>query len=157
MRKRAGQLFQLGLSIGKLLRIRDTDEFAKALDALLTEFDVLVGDPQPKRGNLFSRLRTFGEQQPGTDGSLGLLEVAHLPFELDFIEIMITLSDTLVVTYSKLMPARGVDCTEAHLECVQRLDAKIKKHIIHRVIKDIDVVAKGLLREQLQTLVVGEN
>eukprot|EP00842_Homolaphlyctis_polyrhiza_P003320 jgi/Hompol1/398/HPOL_002509-RA len=69
----------LGLSIGKLIRISDTEEFSKALDTLMNEFDVQAADTQSKR-----------------------------------------------------------------------------KHIIHQVIKDVDVAAKGLLREQLQSLSFGE-
>ncbi|OAJ44973.1 hypothetical protein BDEG_28148 [Batrachochytrium dendrobatidis JEL423] len=160
MKKRSGQLFQLGLGIGKLLRIADSAEFGKAFDALLSEFDVAIGDsPSKQKNSLFSRLnKTFGDQQLNNDGlsAYGLLEIVQLPFELDFIETYITLCEILVLSYSKLLPARGSDCPDSHFECVHRLDLKIKKHIIHSVIREINGAAKLILEEQFHALANGE-
>ncbi|KAI8925276.1 hypothetical protein BC831DRAFT_461736 [Entophlyctis helioformis] len=157
---RAGQLFQLGLSVGKLLQVNDRMDFAKAMDKLLSEFDVYVGEAPAKRQNIFARLRTFGDQQTGgTDP--GLLEIVHLPFDLDFIEIMVTLCDLMPSIYTKLTPSKGGDCPDSYLETLLRLDDKSRqesphRHVIDRVIKEVDVVSTVLLREQLQALLVSD-
>ncbi|KAJ1330223.1 hypothetical protein BSLG_009642 [Batrachochytrium salamandrivorans] len=156
MRKRAGLLFQLGIGIGKILRIKDLDELVKAFDTLLTEFDALTGETPPKL-NLFARLnKTFGDQQIGNDGPspYGLLEMIHLPFEIDFMEAYISICELLVLAYLKFAPTKGSDCPDSYLECIQRLD--VKKHIIHGVIKEMDAVAKELLTEQLHMISVSE-
>ncbi|KAI8906857.1 hypothetical protein EDD86DRAFT_56920 [Gorgonomyces haynaldii] len=137
------QLFLLGLSLGKLART-DEEELAKTMDTLLHEFEA---DQRGKRNRMFSR---SSDTSAMSFLEARLMENQKISVDLDYIRVFYHLCSVLIMTYKKLLAAKRTDAMQDYLT---RIDQKVHRLIVHPAMQDLDVTAKGLLREQWKTLV----
>ncbi|KAJ3224362.1 hypothetical protein HK099_008534 [Clydaea vesicula] len=144
-KKRTSQLFLLGTSIGLLLRIKDSNEFAKSLVILMQEFE-----QETKEKN--SRQRIFSRSKRSSTSDLSLMEkenyvylqpIKHVYFVITFS----TFCEILSQTYEKLLKTSDSQL----IFDLSKFDARIKK-IVNVMIKEIDAIARKLIKEELYTI-----
>ncbi|KAJ3321148.1 hypothetical protein HDV06_004601 [Boothiomyces sp. JEL0866] len=148
--KRSEQLFQLGISLGTLARISEPIGFSKAVDTLISEYEVYISEQsQSAVSRVFSRLSRARPDTNLMESSL-LLDIRAPPFNLDFINVFRTVADILLITYEKLKPNTN---SEAYFELVNKLDQKIWKLAIAPVMRDLDALCGDLLSAELAKLI----
>ncbi|OAV91352.1 hypothetical protein PTTG_28005 [Puccinia triticina 1-1 BBBD Race 1] len=107
----------LGMSLSSLLDINNLQDFLKAMINLLHEFECIPNDNfKPKisslsRGIFKQSAKSARKSAGGTDYSITLQDsgdpsfiyTPNIPFDLDYFEVWITLSDMLVEVYQKMI------------------------------------------------------
>ncbi|WAR64188.1 hypothetical protein PtB15_16B348 [Puccinia triticina] len=107
----------LGMSLSSLLDINNLQDFLKAMINLLHEFECILNNNfKPKisslsRGIFKQSSKSARKSAGGTDYSITLQEsgdpsfiyTPNIPFDLDYFEVWITLSDMLVEVYQKMI------------------------------------------------------
>ncbi|KNF00914.1 hypothetical protein PSTG_05809 [Puccinia striiformis f. sp. tritici PST-78] len=107
----------LGMSLSSLLDINSLQDFLKAMTTLLSEFEAMPTDNyKPKisslsRGIFKQSSKSARKSAGGTDYSITLQDsgdpsfiyTPNIPFDLDYFEVWITLSDILVEVYQKMI------------------------------------------------------
>ncbi|BGP22703.1 hypothetical protein Rt10032_c08g3566 [Rhodotorula toruloides] len=128
MRNRTTRFAVLGMSLSSLLDISPAHDFLRGLLSLVQDFDAMPEERFGGRGqqqkSLFkvgSRSRRGGGMPGGGGGggadfSMGLpqegaegsyLYMPNIPFDLDYFQVLITLCELLVETYSKIFSYLG--------------------------------------------------
>ncbi|KAI8899436.1 hypothetical protein BC833DRAFT_585630 [Globomyces pollinis-pini] len=148
--KRADQYFQLGMSLGALMRVPDIEGFVKGVDSMITEFEYYCNDGtnQSAMSKVFSRFK----RNSGGDGiteNTWLLDMNPSPFPLDFNSTLISCCDMLKLTYEKLL--LGQTNNDAMIELMTRIDLKVWKISLVPILRDIDNVSGDLLSIHLAT------
>ncbi|KAM0792328.1 hypothetical protein ACM66B_005011 [Microbotryomycetes sp. NB124-2] len=115
VRSRTTRYFVLGMSLSALLDIPSAQDYFRALSALVQEFESVPDDRFDRRNQrgLFrvaSRARkstSGGSDFAGSDGDASYLVAPNIPFELDYIQVFVTLCDMLSETYRKISAHLG--------------------------------------------------
>ncbi|KAL1914896.1 uncharacterized protein VTP21DRAFT_7812 [Calcarisporiella thermophila] len=149
LRKRTYQYFVLGMSLGTTLDITNPEDYIKALSNLLQEFEYFSNDQsKPKMKNIFFRKKPLDEGSSAEDAEYSLLNIANLPFEPDYFQVLCTLCDLLSEVYYRLLVGTSDLCTHSFCETVVKVDSKFKK-IISSITKEIDTIARAVIKEEL--------
>ncbi|KAI8802816.1 hypothetical protein BJ742DRAFT_831534 [Cladochytrium replicatum] len=154
LRKRTLRWLNLGLSIGSLLALSNSVDFAKALNSVMSDFENEPGDNGSTgrtMRQLFSRRNRVNADGIG-DSSNSFLEFAHVPIEVDYVQTFTSLCEVLLASYKKI--GRGASTQGSNLQLIEpfsKADAKVKK-ILAVVLRELDVVAKNMLKEELSSI-----
>jgi len=141
LQKRAEEWFYLGVSLGPLLKLSGGEPFVRALVQLLDEFETYV-----KSGKVFRSRESAAKAE--------FLVAPNVPSALDYIQIVLTLCELLVLIYSKLIDPT-VDSKSLGKEFYSLLikaDGRFKQEVVSPISKDLNNTALALLRSQLSSL-----
>ncbi|KAJ1540750.1 hypothetical protein HK405_011120, partial [Cladochytrium tenue] len=152
--KRTWQWFYLGLSIGGLLPVADPVQFLRSLSDLMLEYENETESKQHIKP-LFQARPKQGADRPSfmETGVYAYLETPELPFEPDYCHTFQALCDVLISMYGKFVNNTEGVCTQAFLDGVIKVDARIKKIII-LVQKDLDSLAKSEIKAEMASLLL---
>lgn len=134
----AEQLFQFGLSLGSLLRLSTPDEFTRALDTLITQYEAFCTDNRTKILRVLDR---FGKRD--VQETTWLLELSKSPFHLDFIRTFSSVLEVLLIAYEKL----GDD------EAIERMEVKVWRNVVIPVLRDLDIVGNKVLNKAIANVI----
>lgn len=170
--QRATQYFYLALSLGKLLDMPDGYAFTRALGQLIEEFEYHFNISAMRLAKYatarhsecvypqLSVLNTVSESTE-SDGVMrtGLfrfsheivymhLVTPHVPFPIDYVEVIHSLCEVLVLVYHKLVHCESWQ-SPAVYDMLVRVDSRIKHHIINRIAKELTDLSISILRKEL--------
>lgn len=163
------QFFYLALSLGKILDMAPGAPTVRALCQLLEEFEYhfsnsalqLVKYTSSRQSDCVYPQYSAAELDP-EDTRSGLyrfqnevvylhLHTPHVPFPLDYIEVVHSLCDVLGLIYNKFLEE---DCwqSQAVFESLVRVDGRIKHHVINLVAKEFTDLSTTILRAEFEGL-----
>ncbi|ORX96485.1 hypothetical protein K493DRAFT_314495 [Basidiobolus meristosporus CBS 931.73] len=157
LRKRSQKIFILGTSLGPILEITTTPDYVKALHQIIHEYEHFVSDgSKTKKRNFFRKSKFTGEQvffntNFQETGEYIHLDVRTTPFEPDYLQILHTFCDIMVVVYTKLMEGIPEFYRSPLAEVVSKIDTKFKK-ILAVINRDLDLVVHTLICRELEKM-----
>ncbi|CAG8614056.1 3687_t:CDS:10, partial [Funneliformis caledonium] len=154
MKKRTGNFFILGASLAPILDITNPQDYVKALNVMLQEFEYHTNEHARQKMKMFFRKSKIVKDEDTSfqeNGEYTYLFVPNIPFDLDYFQTFYTLCDILVDVYNKLLEGTANTLTASFTESVLKVDGKFKK-IIALVAKEIDTLARNTIKEELRPL-----
>ncbi|CAG8628876.1 9942_t:CDS:2 [Cetraspora pellucida] len=154
MKKRTGNFFILGCSLASILDISNPQDYVKALNVMLQEFEYHTNDHSKQKMKIFFRKSKITKPEDSSfqeSGEYTYLLVPNIPFDLDYFQTFYTLCDMLVEVYNKLLIGTSNIVAANFIESVLKVDGKFKK-IISQVSKEIDTLARNNLKEELRII-----
>jgi hypothetical protein len=145
-KRRAEMLFNLGMSLGSLLRIHQRDEFLRAADNLFGQYETYCNDIQ--RSGL-SRLISRPLKR---EHETWLLEIVQIPFPIDHLQIIGSVLEILNEVYCRILL---LDANSSMLETAQKLDSKCWRNVFVPILKELDAVGTKLLDAHLSQINIG--
>jgi hypothetical protein len=143
-KRRAEMLFNLGMSLGSLLRIHQRDEFLRAADNLFGQYETFCNDMQ--RSGL-SRLISRPLKR---DSDTWLLEIVQIPFPIDHLQIVASVLEILNEVYCRILL---LDANSGSMiETAQKLDSKCWRYVFIPILKELDAVGTRLLDAHLSQI-----
>jgi len=79
------------------------------------------------------------------------LEVLHIPFELDYVEVLLALLDALTTIYEQLLHEDCYSNAVAY-DTIVRLDTRLKHHVINAIAKELTEAAAERVRGEMNSL-----
>ncbi|CAH1763415.1 11152_t:CDS:2 [Entrophospora sp. SA101] len=131
MKKRTGNFFVLGTSLAPILDITNPQDYVKALNVMLQEFDYHTNEHTKQKMKNFLRKSKIVKDDDTSfqdTGEYNYLFVPNIPFDLDYFQTFYTLCDILVEVYNKLLK------------------------IVALITKEIDSLARNTLKEELKSI-----
>ncbi|CAG8509090.1 7410_t:CDS:2 [Acaulospora morrowiae] len=154
MKKRTGNFFILGASLAPILDINNPQDYVKALNVMLQEFEYHTNEhSKQKMKNFFRKSKIVKDDDASfqESGEYTYLFVPNIPFDLDYFQTFYTLCDILVEVYNKLLVGTTSTITTSFTESVQKVDGKFKK-IIALIAKEIDTLSRNTIKDELRVI-----
>eukprot|EP00300_Choanocystis_sp_HF-7_P001454 c11173_g1_i1.p1 GENE.c11173_g1_i1~~c11173_g1_i1.p1 ORF type:complete len:255 (+),score=64.58 c11173_g1_i1:178-942(+) len=154
--------FFLGVTLAPLLELSDSSQFVRGLAQCIEEFEYAIANPASQ--SLKYLLRESSVQmmvdptEPvrpkvrfnGSQPAFLYMAMFNLPCSLDPFEVMFSLCDVLSEMYAKF---EADDCALSVLyEAILKLDARIKKHVLSFLVRDLEALAASIVQTQLASL-----
>lgn len=169
-KQRIESYFTLGISISKILKLNTGISIIRGFSQLLEEWEYMHSGNamqsmkfvMAKNSNcIYPQLNPIEGYQDLLRPSIykfnnivvyEYLEEPHIPFELDYVEVLYGLCDMLILLYEELVFIE--DCYENQLiyDTIVRLDTKIKHHIINLISKEITQLCISKVKAANSTL-----
>lgn len=171
--QRTIQYFYLAISLGKLLDMSDGPVFIRALGQLIEEFEyhfnisaIRLAKYATARHSecVYPQLSVLNTAIESTESSDGMMRTGlfrfnnevvymhlitpHIPFTIDYVEVIHSLCDVLVLVYHKLEHSESWQCPAVY-DMLVRVDSRIKHHIINRIAKELTDLSITILRREL--------
>ncbi|KAF9961983.1 hypothetical protein BGZ65_009929 [Modicella reniformis] len=104
VQKRTHQFFLLGTSIANALDIPNLSDYARALSAIMHEYEhFLSADSKLKMQNFFKTSRKASDGKPLEEiREYTYFEVKAVPFEMEYTVIFATLCEMIALAYKKI-------------------------------------------------------
>ncbi|KAK9470733.1 uncharacterized protein V1510DRAFT_422322 [Dipodascopsis tothii] len=173
--KKTTYYFTMGMSIAGLLDMQTAVDFIKAMSALVHEYEIMttphdtgarpVSAASHGRGGLrrvltgqsriFRSSRARQEESKVAETEFTYLMTPYLPFELNFLETVVTLCDVLVNMYVRiqdLLLSEENYLPSAIGDSFIRMDTKVKKLIVTPLINDIEEMCRRNVRNEVNDL-----
>eukprot|EP01038_Epipyxis_sp_PR26KG_P009417 gene9417-12683_t len=170
-RDRVESFFNLGLSISKILEVPSGSSTVRAFSQLMEEWEYFHSTGAAMQSVKFVMAKNSTCIYPQTipvDGFINdltrpsiykfnnvivyeYLEVPHIPFELDYVEVLLALCDSLTALYEKLLEE---ECYKNILiyDAIVRLDTKIKHYIVNLIAKELTEASNSKLKKETNIL-----
>ncbi|CAG8499516.1 26322_t:CDS:2, partial [Racocetra persica] len=129
MKKRTGNFFILGCSLASILDISNPQDYVKALNVMLQEFEYHTNDHSKQKMKIFfrkSKITKHDDSSFQESGEYTYLFVPNIPFDLDYFQTFYTLCDMLVEVYNKLLIGTSNMVAANFIESVLKADGKFK-------------------------------
>ncbi|RGB37126.1 hypothetical protein C1646_622285 [Rhizophagus diaphanus] len=133
MKKRTGNFFILGASLAPILDITNPQDYVKALNVMLQEFEYHTNEHAKQKMKMFFRKSKIVKDEDSSfqeTGEYTYLFVPNVPFDLDYFQTFYTLCDILVDVYNKLLVGTANVLTASFTESVIKVDGKFKVLIL---------------------------
>lgn len=166
---RAEAFFYLGLSASRILSLPAGVATVRACAQLVEEFEYYLSGTAMQSVKYFTAKPSacvYPQSQPAEGMSeiarpvlfrfhnnivYEYLQVPFVSFDLDYVEVLLSLCDALTALYSKL---QHEDCFNHQMvyDTVIRFDARMKHHVINLIAKELTELAGAKLRNEAASL-----
>jgi hypothetical protein len=161
IQKRARMWFILGVNLSPILRIVNTPTYIRSLAQMMEEFEYYVSTNMkiPYLGfhikkqlsvNLDNEYEAVKPKlhKNGNNVEYEFLDIVNIPCELDYFEIIFALTETLKHVYAKF---DDECCSNKHIyETIIKLDSRLKNHFFGILEKELNKLAKKIVKEQME-------
>ncbi|CAG8543457.1 9567_t:CDS:2, partial [Paraglomus brasilianum] len=156
MKKRTHNFFILGVSLAPILDITNPQDYVKALNTLLQEFEYYSNEHSKAKMKMFfrkSKVKQDDDTSFQESGEFTYLYVPNISFDLDYFQAFYTLCDMLVEVYNKLLTGTSDIWIQPFTDSVLKIDGKFKvwSKIISSITKELDGLARNLIKNELQS------
>ncbi|CAG8632932.1 4330_t:CDS:2, partial [Scutellospora calospora] len=124
-----GNFFILGCSLASILDISNPQDYVKALNVMLQEFEYHTNEHSRQKMKIFFRKSKITKHEDSSfqeSGEYTYLFVPNIPFDLDYFQTFYTLCDMLVEVYNKLLIGTANMAATNFIESVLKVDGKFK-------------------------------
>eukprot|EP01083_Nonionella_stella_P136127 414069_1 len=166
-KKTIEQWFVLGMSLGSLLDFSHGSQIVRSFLQLMEEFDYFMSNNSAKNMRLILNAKPLRSAEDGSPDESPIrpclkksqngkiffesLRTLHIPCELDYCRIVITLCETVIVLYKKLLD--GSCSSKLLVEGVVKLDQKINDKIIHVLSNELTELSAPLMNSEIDSLI----
>ncbi|ORX86818.1 hypothetical protein BCR32DRAFT_289750 [Anaeromyces robustus] len=152
LRRRINSWAQLGYSVGDLLAVPNIAEFARALNALVAEFEHDKNEStSQKMKQLLKKNKKDSNNSSQNSTNITFNEMPNTPFDFDFLETFFALCDVMTEAYKKMMQVDDRFLTKGYLDIVTKIDTNIKK-IMSSIIKEVDYSVRLILAQEFNIM-----
>ncbi|KAF9432347.1 hypothetical protein BGZ76_010938 [Entomortierella beljakovae] len=150
VQKRTYHYFLLGISIANTLDIPGVSDYAKALNAVLHEYEDYISSETKSKMSFFKGYRKVVDYRPFDEASdFSHFEVRSVPFDMDYTVIFVTLCDMIAQAYKKFDTHKASIIVES--DVFHKIDVRFKK-ILNAATKELEVLAREAIHEELMFL-----